>query len=152
MRGGEICLSTLTVPLKSGLTKSLQMLWLLTKIIVPVSCLIALLEYWGIMESLASLFAPLMAWTGLPGEAAIALALGFLVNYYAAIGAIIGMALSTAEITTLAVMLSISHELPVETIICTHTGLRIPFTVVLRVGIALVVGMSFNLFMTAVGI
>ena len=145
-------MSTMAVPLKNGLIKSVQVLWLLTKIIVPVSCFVTLLEYWGIMSELASLFAPLMAWTGLPGEAAIALALGFMVNYYAAIGAIVGLTLSTAEITTLAVMLGISHELPVETIVCSHTGLRIPFTVVLRVGTALVVGISFNLFITAVGI
>lgn len=145
-------MSTPAVPLKNGLIKSAQMLWLLTKIIVPISCLVTLLEYWGVMEALASLFAPLMAWTGLPGEAAIALALGFMVNYYAAIGVIVGLALSTAEITTLAVMLGISHELPVETIVCTHTGLPIPFTVALRVGTALVVGIVFNLFITAVGV
>jgi len=138
-------------PLQKGLSKSASLLWLLTRVIIPVSCLVTLMEYYGVMEVIARLFSPLMALAGLPGEAAVALTLGFLVNYYAAVGAIVGISLSVAELTTLAVMLGISHELPVETVICSHTGLKIPFTVALRISTALVVGMVFNLFIITAG-
>src|SRR5690554_1031499 len=141
----------LLIPLKRGLRKSWELLWLLIKIIVPVSILVAALEHWGVMDQIASFFSPVMAWCGLPGEAAVVLTLGYLVNYYAALGVIIGLSLSPAEITILAVMLGISHELPVETVVCTHTGLPVPVSLILRISVSLLAGVCLNLLWSGLG-
>lgn len=119
---------------------------LLIKIIIPVSCLVALLDYFGIVALVAEHFAPVMKLFGLPGEATISLLLGFFINIYAAMGAIPALTLSPRQITILAVMIGICHELPVETVICSYTGLRIPFSVVLRLITAFFAGILLNLF------
>lgn len=141
-------MTALREPVKKGLLKSIQLLWLLVKIIIPVSCLVAVLDYYGVIEAFAVFFTPAMALFGLPGEATIALLLSFLVNFYAALGMIATMSLSPQQITVLAVMVGICHELPVETVICSYTGLRIPVSVLLRLFTALGAGLILNLIYT----
>jgi len=137
-------MSTLAEPIKKGFIKSLQLLWLLVKIIVPVSCIVAILDFYGIIELIAGYFSPAMSLFGLPGEATIALLLSFFVNFYAALGVITTMSLSPQQITILAVMIGICHELPVETVVCSYTGLRIPVSAALRLTTALVAGLALN--------
>lgn len=137
-------MKALAVPIKKGFIKSGQLLWLLVKIIVPVSCLVAILDYYGIIESFAIFFAPAMSLFGLPGETTIALLLSFFVNFYAAIGVITTMSLDARQITVLAVMIGICHELPVETAICSYTGLRVPVSAALRIITALCAGLLLN--------
>ncbi len=137
-------MSTLAEPIKKGFIKSLQLLWLLVKIIVPVSCIVAILDFYGIIESIAGYFSPAMALFGLPGESTIALLLSFFVNFYAALGVINNMTLSPQQITVLAVMIGICHELPVETVVCSYTGLRIPVSAALRLFTALAAGLALN--------
>jgi len=138
-------MSSLAEPVKRGLKKSLQLLLLLTKIIVPVSCLVAILDHYGIIGSVAGFFSPAMALFGLPGEATIALLLSFFVNFYAALGVITTMSLNSQQITILAVMIGICHELPIETVVCSYTGLRIPVSATLRLLTALAAGLILNL-------
>lgn len=131
-------------PVKKGLKKSLQLLWMLTKIILPVSCMVAVLDYYGIINSIAGFFAPAMSLFGLPGEATIALLLSFFVSFYAALGVITTLTLDAQQITVLAVMIGICHELPVETVVCSYTGLRIPVSATLRLVTALAAGLLLN--------
>ncbi|HOL17048.1 MAG TPA: nucleoside recognition domain-containing protein, partial [Bacillota bacterium] len=130
-------MSTLIEPVKKAILKSLRLLWLLARIIIPVSVAVNFLEHYGIMEKIAVFFAPVMSFVGLPGEAAIILSLGFFANFYAALGVIVNTPLTTAQMTTVGLMMGICHELPVETIVCTHTGLKIPVSILLRLGTAL---------------
>ncbi len=141
-------MSTIMIPVKKGLTKSLGLLWLLIKIIIPVSLLVAMLNHFGIMELLAGLFSPAMALFGLPGEATIALLLSAFVNFYAALGVITTMTLSPQQITVLAVMIGICHDLPIETAVSSYTGLRIPAAATLRIFTAIVAGLLLNLIYT----
>ncbi len=141
-------MSTIMIPVKKGLIKSLGLLWLLIKIIIPVSLLVALLNHFGIMELLAGLFSPAMALFGLPGEATIALLLSAFVNFYAALGVITTMTLSPQQITVLAVMIGICHDLPIETAVSSYTGLRIPAAATLRIFTAIVAGLLLNLIYT----
>ncbi|MFO7952232.1 MAG: nucleoside recognition domain-containing protein [Bacillota bacterium] len=136
----------LAEPIKKGLLKSAKLLWLLTKIIVPVSCAVAVLNYYGIIEFIAGFFTPAMSLFGLPGEATIALLLSFTVNFFAALGVLSAMTLSPQQITVLAIMIGICHELPVETVVCRYTGLRIPAAAALRISVALFAGLTVNLF------
>ena len=137
-------MANLLEPVKKGLKKSLQLLWMLTKIILPVSCLVAILDYYGVINSIAGLFAPFMSLFGLPGEATIALLLSFFVSFYAALGVITTITLDAQQITVLAVMIGICHELPVETVVCSYTGLRIPVSAALRLFTALAAGLLLN--------
>lgn len=138
-------MTTLFEPVRRGLLKSAELLWLLTKIIVPVSCLVALLDYYGLVEIIAGYFTPAMALFGLPGEATIALLLSFFVNFYAALGVITTMSLDSHQITILALMIGICHELPVECTICSFTGLKSPLSATLRLGTALGAGFLLNI-------
>jgi len=85
-----------------------------------------------------------MALFGLPGEATIALLLSFFVNFYAALGVITTITLDARQLTILAVMIGICHELPVESVICSYTGLRIHVSAALRITTALVAGLLLN--------
>lgn len=137
-------MANLLEPVKKGLKKSLQLLWMLTKIILPVSCMVAVLDYYGIINSIAGFFAPAMSLFGLPGEATIALLLSFFVSFYAALGVITTLTLDAQQITVLAVMIGICHELPIETVVCSYTGLRIPVSAALRLFTALAAGLLLN--------
>ncbi|MCJ7806038.1 MAG: nucleoside recognition protein [Clostridia bacterium] len=137
-------MANLLEPVIKGLKKSLHLIWMLTKIILPVSCLVAVLDYYGIINSIAGFFTPSMALFGLPGEATIALLLSFFVSFYAALGVITTIALDAQQITVLAVMIGICHELPVETVVCSYTGLRIPVSAALRLVTALAAGLLLN--------
>jgi len=144
-------LTLIVESIKKGLIKSLHLLWLLLKIIVPVSCLVTLLNHYGVMESIAGFFSPAMAVFGLPGESTIALLLSFFVNFYAAIGVITTMSLSPQQMTVLAVIIGICHELPIETAVSSYTGLRIPTAAALRIFTALGAGLLINLIYNLAG-
>lgn len=144
-------MSVLVEPVKKGLLKSFHLTWLLLKIIVPVSCLVALLKHYGVMESIAGFFSPAMALFGLPGEATIPLLLSFFVNFYAALGALTALTLSSQQITIIAVMIGICHELPIETAVSSYTGLRIPAAAALRISTALAAGLLLNLIYNLAG-
>ena len=145
-------MSNLVFPIRAGILKSSRIILLLVKIIVPVSCVVFTMKYFNILEPVAMFFAPLMSLLGLPGEAALALAFGFFISVYAAIGVITTLTLTAAEITILAVMIGISHELFLETAISSHTGLRMPAAIALRMGTALIAGLFLNLVFTLLGV
>ena len=131
-------------PVKKGLVNSAKMLLLLIKVIIPISFLILIMQRYGVLEVISRFFSPAMALIGLPGEAAIVLVFGFFLNFYAAIGAIINLSLSSAQLTIVAVMLAISHSLPLESAICAHTGLKIPVSMAVRIVVAFFAGAMMN--------
>jgi hypothetical protein len=65
-----------------------------------------------------------MGWLGLPGSAALPILLGCLLNLYAAIGAMTALALTPDQITVLAVLLLISHNLIVEGAVVQKAGMN----------------------------
>lgn len=134
----------LALPIKNGLLKSMRLMWMMVKIIIPVSCIVAILDFYGVVQSIDSFFSPAMAFFGLPGEASIALLLSMFVNFYAALGVITSITLTARQLTILAVMIGICHELPIESAICSYTGLRIPVSVVLRLVTAISAGLALN--------
>ena len=144
-------MAALVEPIKRGFTKSLSLLLMLTKIIVPVTILVAVLDHFGIVENIAHFFSPAMALLGLPGEATIILLLGFFINLYAALGVIAAISLSPQQLTVLALMLGICHELPVETMVCRYTGLPVPVSALLRIVTAFIAGFALHLTYTLFG-
>ena len=100
---------------KRGMINGLKTLWVLSKVLIPVYLIVTVIRMTPLIDGIAIVFKPLMVWFGLPGEAAIVLVLGNVLNLYAALGAIASLALSMKQITILAVMLAFSHSLIVET-------------------------------------
>ncbi|WP_078597915.1 nucleoside recognition domain-containing protein [Evansella clarkii] len=132
--------------LKQGLKVGLQTTWTLGKIIFPITLIVTIIGYTPLMDWLTTLLSPLMGFIGLSGEAAIPLVLGNILNLYAAIGAMLTMDLTVKEVFILAVMLSFSHNLIVESAVAKQVGVKIWIMVVVRIGLALFAAWAINLF------
>lgn len=130
--------------LKRGLLVGLRTTWTLGKIIFPITLIVTILGYTPLFGMLAKILAPLMSWMGLPGEAAIPLVLGNMLNLYAAIGAILTMDLTIKEVFILAVMLSFSHNLFVESAVAAKVGISMFIVILVRVGLAVVSAWFIN--------
>ncbi len=131
--------------LKRGALTGVKTTWQLSKIIVPVYFAVTFLKYTPFIELISRQFAPVMGFFGLPGEAAVALALGVFVNLYAAVGAMLPLSLSIKEISVISIMLSFCHNLPVETAISKKLGLSGFKVIAVRAGLAVISGLAFNL-------
>jgi len=130
-----------------GFKSGLGVTWQLAKIVVPIYFLITFLKHTPVLDIISSLFSPFMGVFGLPGEAAIVLVLGNMVNLYAAIGAMVSLPLTVREITILAIMLSFCHSILVETALVKKIGLSAIKVIAVRVGLAILSGLAFNCFL-----
>lgn len=93
---------------KTGSIKASNTIWKLTKIVVPVYFFVKVLEYTKILPYIANFFGPFMKFFGLPGEAAIVILTGNILNLYGGIAAMQVFSFTTREITIIAVMLLFS--------------------------------------------
>jgi len=84
-------------------------------IVAPVYTLVTVLKYTPVIRVFAELMAPLMKHFGLPGEAALALIIGNVVNLYAGLGAVTALKITTTQLTVLSLMLLLSHSQILET-------------------------------------
>lgn len=134
-------------PIQRGFLKGLQITYDIGKIIIPIYIILGFLEAIGILEYIALIAEPLMALVGLPGEMSLALVLGNVLNIYAAIGVIISVGITTKQVTITAVMLLISHSLPMELAVTKKTGVPILGIGFLRLGVAFISGILLNLIM-----
>jgi spore maturation protein SpmB len=130
---------------KRGLADGLKTALTLLKVIIPVFAVIKILEHTPVIGWISTLFDPLMRFVGLPGEAALAVVTGMLLNFYAALGIILAMGLSTWQITIMAVMLSCCHELVLETAIIKKTGISAWPVLTIRLVTAFGAGAVMNL-------
>ncbi len=128
-----------------GFKKGLTTLWRLTKIVVPVYFFVTFLKMTPMLEMISRWFEPAMRLIGLPGEASLVLVLGNCINLYAGIGAITSLTLNIKQITILAVMLSFSHSLFLETAVAKRTGVSLLFVVAVRITLAIVSGLVLNI-------
>lgn len=125
---------------KTGIKKGLETTWILAKTIVPVYIFVTILNHTPVINWITVIFEPLMGIFNLPGEAAIVLVVGNLLNLYAAIGAIKAIELTAAQVTILAVMLSFSHSLLVETAVTRKLGFKVSHALIIRMGLAIIFG------------
>ncbi|KMJ58959.1 membrane protein [Bacillus sp. LL01] len=130
---------------KRGLKVGLQTTWTLGKVIFPVTLLVGILQHTPVLQYLINAIAPVMGIFGLSGEAAIPLVIGNFLNLYAGIGAILTLDLTVKEVFILAVMLSFSHNLLVESTVAAKVGLKIWVILVVRLGLAFFSGIIINL-------
>ena len=84
-------------------------------IVAPVYTVVTVLKYTPVVRIFAEFMAPLMRHFGLPGEAALAVILGNVVNLYAGLGAITALKITASQLTVLSLMLLLSHSQILET-------------------------------------
>ncbi|WP_404429264.1 nucleoside recognition domain-containing protein [Sutcliffiella horikoshii] len=130
---------------KRGLMVGLGTTWTLGKVIFPVTLLVGILQHTPVLQYLINAIAPIMGIFGLSGEAAIPLVIGNFLNLYAGIGAILTLDLTVKEVFILAVMLSFSHNLLVESTVAAKVGLKIWVILAVRLGLAFSAGIIINL-------
>ncbi len=129
----------------NGFKKGVSTLWELSKIVVPVYFFVTFLGYTPLLSIISNFFEPGMKLLGLPGEAAVPLVLGNFINLYAGIGAMASISLSSRQATILAIMLSFSHSLLLESAIVKKTGVSLALIVFVRITLAILSGSIFNL-------
>ncbi len=97
---------------------------MLARFMIPAYGIALVLEELGVIEVLARVAAPVMSLLGLPGEAAVPLVVGWVLNIYAAVGAMEALSLSATQITVLAVAMLIGHNLLVEGAVLYRAGMN----------------------------
>lgn len=112
---------------------------------IPVYILVAALKQTAIFDYLGKLFYPLMRYFGLPGEAALAIVTGTIVNLYAAAAVTVDLHLSARQLTIMALILGISHSQVMETAIVGRMGGRPLLVTPLRIIFSLFAGLTLNL-------
>ncbi len=115
------------------------------KVIVPFYLIVELIRYLGFIQVIGGIFRPFMSLFGLPGESALALIAGYTANLYAAIAVLKPLHLSSKDVTIIALMLGMSHSLPIETAITKKTCVNAWLLLMARVFFSLLAGMVLNL-------
>src|SRR6266542_3243475 len=118
--------------------------WLLS-IMIPVSFAVMLLDYSGFLFWFAGYTGPIARLLGLRGESILVLLSSGLLNIYSAVATIQSLTFTPREITILALMCLIAHNLIVETTVQKKTGSSALWMVTLRIGVALIGGFLLNL-------
>lgn len=131
-----------------GLKEGCQLSWTLGKIVFPITIAITILQYTKVLSWFTNLVAPLMQLIGLPGEAAMPLVIGNALNLYAAIGAIVSFDFTVKEVFIMAMMLSFSHNLFIESAVASRVGVSWWLISGIRIVLALVAAFIINLVWT----
>lgn len=118
-------------------------LWLL-KLMLPIMLAVSTLNYYGIMAYVSSFFSPLFEHIGLSGDASIVFITSIFLNIYSAVGVIAGLSLDIREVTILATMCLISHNMIIETKIQQKAGANGYIMVALRILTSLFAGWCLN--------
>ena len=119
-------------------------LWII-RIIIPVSFVVTLLDFYGIIEWISIYTAPLFRLIGLQGNAAIVYFSSLFLPLYAPIAIIATLPLSLREITILALMCLITHNLPIECAVQRRSGTPFWQTLVIRLTFSILGGILLNL-------
>jgi hypothetical protein len=130
--------------IRTALPKALKTIGWLLKIILPIGLAVSILQHMGVIAHLADLLAPLFSLIGLPGESAIVFISSVFLNIYAAIAVITTLPLALREITILALMCLISHNMFVETAIQKKTGSSALTMLLLRLATSFVAAFALN--------
>ena len=119
-------------------------LWII-RIIIPVSFVVTLLDFYGVIEWISAYTAPLFQLIGLQGNAAIVYFSSLFLPLYAPIAIIATLPLTLREITILALMCLITHNLPIECAVQRRSGTPFWQTLVIRITFSILGGILLNL-------
>src|SRR5690554_7268245 len=123
-------------------------IWLL-KLILPISLVFRLLDYSGVLVYLANFLDPVFIYLGLPGSTAIIFITSIFLPLYAPLAIITSMSLTLRELTILALMCQVAHNLPVESAIQAKTGTTFWGMTTLRIVVSILTAFLLNLILPA---
>ncbi|MHC1702484.1 MAG: nucleoside recognition domain-containing protein [Tenuifilaceae bacterium] len=123
-------------------------LWFL-KITIPISLTVTLLSYFGVLTIISQYLSPVFNLIGLPGEAALVYITSAFLNVYSAIAVITSIDFTIREMTILAIMSLIAHNLILETAVQKKTGSKVWHIILIRVGTSIVAAILLNTFLPA---
>jgi spore maturation protein SpmB len=118
-------------------------LWFL-KITISISLAVTLLYHFGVLNFISELLSPAFRLIGLPGEAALVYISAAFLNVYSAIAVITSLNFTMREVTILAIMSLIAHNLIVETAVQKKTGSKAWHMIVLRILCSVAAAMILN--------
>jgi len=128
----------------------------LLKIMIPISIIIKILEDYGLIDIIGQNLSPAMGIVGLPGEFGLVMATAMIVNIYGALIVFFTLSIqytyTVAQVTILACMMLIAHTLPIEARIAQKAGVRIWFTLFLRIFCAFVFGIILHLLFSSLNL
>lgn len=130
---------------KRGLKQGMHVTFTLGKVIFPITLLVTILQYTPVLPWVIKQLNPVMELIGLPGEAAVPLVLGNSLNLYAGIAAIVSFDFSVKEVFILAVMLSFSHNLFIESTVAGKVRVNGWLISGIRICLALIAATIINL-------
>ncbi|MBS4208401.1 nucleoside recognition domain-containing protein [Bacillus sp. FJAT-50079] len=131
--------------LKNGAITGLKTTWTLGKIIFPVTLIVVMLQHTPILPWIIARIEPYMGFIGLSGDAAIPLVLGMFLNLYAAIAGVLSVELTVKEVFIIAMMLSFSHALLIESAVAMKVGVKIWIVLTIRLSLALISALIIHL-------
>lgn len=117
---------------KTSIPKALKTAAWLLAVMLPVTLVVTLLEYFGVVAWLSKQIAPFFTVVGLPVEAPFVFLTGAFLGLYPAIAVMGSFALSIREVTILAIMCLLAHNLIVETAVQSRAGSFGPSILALR--------------------
>lgn len=117
----------------------------LVAVMVPVSLAVTILKEAGVIRLLSLYLDPAMAYIGLDGSSSLVFISALLLNNYSAIAAIGTLGLPMRDVTILAVMCLIAHNLIIECAVMKRTGSSAAKMALLRIFVAVVAAFGLNL-------
>jgi hypothetical protein len=118
--------------------------WSLVKIMVPVLLVVRVVDLLGWIDELGIMIQPLMVLVGLPGEMGLVWMATMVGNIYTGMAVFYQLGLTepltVAQASVMGSMMLVAHSLPIEVAIARATGVSLWFTLLLRIGGALILG------------
>lgn len=118
--------------------------WLL-RIMLPVSLSVTILQYYGLIDTIAHALNPAFGLIGLPGRASVAFVTAASVTTYAGIAVMTSLELTMREASILSVMALLCHALPMESAVVSKVGSRPFLMAAIRVVAAFVAAFVLNM-------
>ena len=132
-------------PYIAVLRKALKTAWWVIRIVLPTSFIVSLSDFYGVIPFISVYTEPVMQLIGLPGRAAVAYITSLFLPLYVAIAAMGSLALNLREVSILALMCLLAHNLPVECAVQKKCGLPLYQSLGLRIGFSLFGGFLLSL-------
>jgi hypothetical protein len=132
---------------KKSWRKALSTAWWMIRLMLPISLSVMLLQHFGILQYISEYLSPVFKHIGLPGEAALVYITSFFLSIYAAIAVISTLAFDMREITIMAIMCLIAHNMIIETAIQKRTGSSPVRIVIVRIVCSFIAAYLFNFFL-----
>lgn len=134
---------------KGAMPKAIKTsLWFL-KITIPISFVVTILYHFGVLGQISEVLSPVFKLIGLRGDAALVYITSAFLNVYSAIAVITSLNFTIREMTILAIMSLIAHNLIVETTVQRKTGSKVWHIVSLRIITSIVAAILLNLLLPA---